>query len=138
MDEAQFAEVNALLQSDDDERIKFFRFTEQDLLVDPPIADLPDFPVVNLIPNRNIHGIGGEEFMDFVDSTYTTILSWRKNLFKLPNGNASKRFVTTLTEWIEHFNLDIDMKGIALKVFLILPAALLLQKPSKTVRQRIT
>ena len=56
-------------------------------------------------------------------------------MFKIPSGNASTKFVNLLAEWIQHFNTESELKGIALKVFHILPA-LLLQKPSKNSKAK--
>ena len=50
-----------------------------------------------------------------------------QNLIMLPSGNAGKKFINLLTLWIEKFNKKTTFKGIAIKVFMILPA-LMLQK----------
>ena len=123
--------LEELFASDEENNAEFLGFHDDEIIAfDTPIADLPDFIVVPRIPDRNLNGVSGEEFVGFVDKTYDEILNWRKNLFKLPSGNASKKFVKTLAEWIQFFNTGSDLKGVALKVFHILPA-LLLQKPSR-------
>ena len=143
--------LDEVFASDEESAPEFFGFSEEEIIGpsstsgensdpsiasdDVPIADLPQFVVVNRIPTQAINGVSGEEFVGFVDNTYNAILKWRKNLFKLPSGNASKKFVTSLTEWIGHFNSDTALKGIALKVFHILPA-LLLQKPSRNSKAK--
>ena len=53
---------------------------------------------------------------------------WRKNLCKVPSGNAGKEFVKILCEWLRRFNCNLDCQGIAFTVFMVLPI-LLLQKP---------
>ena len=102
---------------------------------DPPVADLPPFTSSTRVPTRSINGISGPEFVSIIDDIYNRILKWKKNLFKVPSGNASKKFVTILAEWLAYYNTDSEFKGIALKVFHVLPA-LLLQKPSKNSKAR--
>ena len=91
---------------------------------------LPVFSVVDRIPDKQCYGIGPNEFVTLIDNAYDEIVQWRKNLFKLPSGNAAKEFIAELTKWLEHFNRGTDFEGIALKVFTILPNVIM-QKPSK-------
>ena len=62
-------------------------------------------------------------------------MKWRKNLFKVPSGNATKKLVRTLAECLQFYNTDSELKGIALKVFHVLPS-LLLQKPSRNSKAK--
>ena len=88
-----------------------------------------------MIPQRDINGIRGEDFITAINNAYNEIFKWRKNLFKLPSGNAAKKFVNELSKWLEHYNNNTQLQGIALKVFHILPA-LILQKPTKNSKAR--
>ena len=84
---------------------------------------------------RSVNGISGNEFATQIDGIYNQILKWKKNLFKLPSGNAAKKFVNELAKWLEFYNTNTELQGIALKVFHILPA-LLLQKPSRNSKAK--
>ena len=77
------------------------------------VADLPPFTPTIRVPTRNINGLSGPEFVSTIDDIYNRILKWKKNLFKVPSGNASKGFVTLL-EWLAYYNTDSELKAIAL------------------------
>ena len=77
----------------------------------------------------------GAQFVSDICTTYNEIVHWRKNLFILPTGKAAKLFISELTTWLSHYNQDTEFHGIALKVFMVLPA-LLLQKPSKASKAK--
>ena len=66
-----------------------------------PFADLPPFANAMRVPTQTINGVSGVEFVSLVDSIYDGIFRWKKNLFKIPSGNASKRFVKLLAEWLK-------------------------------------
>ena len=53
------------------------------------------------VPTQTINGVSGVEFVPLVDSIYDGIFRWKKNLFKIPSGNASKRFVKLLAEVLQ-------------------------------------
>ena len=97
--------------------------------------NLPCFTPVPKHPNRPFANIPGNEFAETIDNIYNEIIHWRKNLFKLPSGKASKLFITELTTWLEHFNKNSDFQMIAMKVFMTLPS-LILQKPSKNSKSK--
>ena len=81
-------------------------------------------------PRFSYHDSPGETFANLVNDLYNEIVTWKKNLFKLPTGNAAKAFIKELSLWLERFNRKTEHHSIALKVYIIL-AALMLQKPSK-------
>ena len=72
------------------------------------------------------------EFVDSVNAIYV-----RKNLFKLPTGKAGKEFIKELTHWLEIFNSKHQLKFIAIKVFMILPANFAAETIKETARQNI-
>ncbi len=41
-----------------------------------------------------------------IDQVYNEIVTWKKNIFKLPRGRVGKEFVTELTRLINLFNFD--------------------------------
>ena len=98
-------------------------------------ADIPPYQKVDLVPKSDVNGHGGADFISLINDAYDKVIKWRKNLFKLPTGNAAKAFISELTKWLEHFNKNTELQGIALKVFHTLPS-LLLQKPSKNSKSK--
>eukprot|EP00111_Clytia_hemisphaerica_P021772 TCONS_00064018-protein len=66
---------------------------------------------------------------------YEKIVFWRQNLFRLPSGNAGKRFIRELSRLINSWVEDSSIKTISLKAIMIMPA-LLLQKPSRKSKSK--
>ena len=93
------------------------------------IPDLPVYEKIITEPTRSIYGYDGNYFSRLIESFYDEGVFWRKNVFKIPSGKAGKAFIKLQTEWLSKLNTDTNFKGIALKVFMILPI-ILLQKPS--------
>ena len=60
---------------------------------------------------------------------------WRKNLFMVPTGTAGKKFINEATKMLNFWTVNSPLKLIALKALHIMPA-LLLQKPSKTLKSK--
>ena len=69
---------------------------------------LREYKTFKRILNQRRYGLQGEEFVKVVDNTYNEIITWRKNLSKLPSGKAP--------------NNNIDSQAIALKLFIVLPS----------------
>ena len=86
-------------------------------------------------PRFSYHDIPGETFANLINDLCNEIVTWKKNLFKLPTGNAAKAFIKELSLWLERFNRKTEHHSIALKVYIILPV-LMLQKPSKTSKSQ--
>ena len=63
------------------------------------------------------------------------IVYWRKNIFTLPTGISSKKFVNKITRLFDQWTNDTLLKSIALKAIHIM-AVLLLQKPSRKSKSR--
>jgi hypothetical protein len=79
--------------------------------------------------------MNGKEFSETITSIYNEIVKWRKNLFMIPTGKASKEFLTELATWLNHYNRGSAFQGIAMKVFFILPS-LLMQKQSRASKAK--
>ena len=67
----------------------------------------------------------------FINSlnTYSKVVHWRPNLFKVPFGKAGKSFVSELARLYKAFASSSAMESITMKAAIVLPT-LLLQKPS--------
>ena len=97
--------------------------------------NLPLYTNASSVVKSSTNSLNGHEFVEIIHRVYDEIVQWRKNLFKLPSGNAAKMFIRELTSWLEHFNRDSEYKSIALKVYMILPS-LLLQKPTRNSKAK--
>ena len=73
--------------------------------------------------------------MKVIDNAYNEIITWRENLFKLLSGKAPKLFIKELKTGLEHYNNNIDLQGILLKLFIVLPS-LVLQKLFKNSKAK--
>ena len=91
--------------------------------------NFPSYTNASSVVKSTTDSLNRHELVKTIHRVYDEIVQWRKNLFKLPSGNATKIFIRELTSWLEHFNRDSEYKSIALKVYMILPS-LLLQKPT--------
>ena len=63
---------------------------------DPTIImpDIPSYQKVDIIPKSQVNGHEGADFTTLINDVYNKIIKWRKNLFKLPTGNAAKAFIS--------------------------------------------
>ena len=98
-------------------------------------ANLPPFERIPKAPITSYNNIGGTEFMGIIKRIYSSVIQWLKNLFQTPNGSAGKAYIRLKTQWLKHFNENTTFKGIALKVFMMLPG-LMLRKPYATSKSR--
>ena len=97
----------------------------------PPkiFANLPAYTEVPILPTKPYKNITPDTFVANINSIYEDVVSWKKNIFQLPNGKSGKAYIKLVTEWMTHFNTGTCFQGIAMKVTMVLPS-LLLQKPS--------
>ena len=77
----------------------------------------------------------GEELSQTINTYYEEVVHWKKNIFKIPSGNAGKAFVNELVRLLRAYSDDSAMEGIALKAVMTMPA-LLLQKPHTRSRAK--
>ena len=99
-------------------------------------ANLPPFVPVNPIPTQAYNNIPGADFANSINAIYEEIITWKKNLFSIPSGQQGKKVIHLLSEWMTLYNNNTSFQGIALKVFMIIPA-LMMQKPSAKSKARI-
>ena len=73
----------------------------------------------------------GVEIKNALNSAYDEVVTWRKNLFKLPSGKHGKAFIHEITKWVnEYVSSSSGLESVAMTAIMILPP-LLLQKPTK-------
>ena len=131
------SDLEALFASDDENIPEFFGFDvdAEPLQTAPLEVNLPAYTEVPIVPTVPYNNIDGVSFADTINHIYNTILKWKKNLFQTPSGAAGKEFIKLLTLWLNNFNNNSSFKGIALKVYMVLPS-LMLQKPSPTSKAK--
>ena len=98
------------------------------------VLNLPDISnITSSSCNTTVgyNGIDAVSFFQTISDFYEQSKFWSNNLFSLPAGQNSKKFISLMSYWVDQFNHDTPYMGIALKVVMILPN-LLLQKPSKS------
>ena len=93
--------------------------------------NLPTHTTVPLVPSKPYNGVDKLIFTDTIQIIYENIITWKKNLFKVPTGSAGKNYIKLLTAWITKFNKGTSFQGLVMKVVMILPN-LIHQKPSAT------
>ena len=72
-----------------------------------------------------------EDLAQIINAIYEEIVLWKRNIFKVPSGNAGKKYIMELTRLIDAWNDDINgLNGIALKAAMVMPSVLL-QKPNQ-------
>ena len=76
--------------------------------------------------------LSSETFTHSLNATYAEVVHWKKNVFKVPHGNAGKSFVSELASLFQAFAICSALESIALKVMPIL----LLQKPSRNSKAK--
>ena len=96
---------------------------------------LPLYQPDNIYTDTDWHNISGKEFFDFVNRLYDNIIHWRKNLFKLSAGKASRIFIKEFIIWLDHYNRSTPFKSTPLKYLMTFPC-LLLQKPSRNSKAK--
>ena len=70
-----------------------------------------------------------------IQDAYERHVFWKKNLFMLPTGAATKKCITETTKLMNGWTDNSPLKGIAFTVMHVIPS-LLLQKPSKTSKAK--
>ena len=77
------------------------------------------------------------ELAQITNSMYEEIVTFRKNLFQVPNGASGKRYIKEQTRLIETWNQQKQpLCNLSLKLAMIMPAVLL-QKPCKKSTSKI-
>ena len=74
-----------------------------------------------------LHGTG-EDFSHSITCAYDEIVTWKRNIFRVPSGAIGKKFVSELSRLFHAYADSSALESFALKAAMVLPA-LLLQKP---------
>lgn len=92
-------------------------------------GELPPYPKLTSTPKITWGTKDAPEIIKQVNKAYEAITKWRKNVFKLPSGNAGKQYTIDKTELYDAYGGRSPKECIALKAAKIM-APLLLQQPA--------
>ena len=71
----------------------------------------------------------GPTMCDKVMASYSEVIHWKRNVFRIPSGKAGKAFVSEMAKLFQAFAEEHRIESFALTAAVVLPH-LLLQKPS--------
>jgi hypothetical protein len=74
-------------------------------------------------------------FTEKLDEIYNEMVHWKKNLFYIPHGNASKHLTEELSRILRFFTTKSNLESIAIKAYRVLLCTVL-QKPSPKSKPR--
>ncbi|MDA8002339.1 MAG: reverse transcriptase domain-containing protein, partial [Alphaproteobacteria bacterium] len=94
----------------------------------PEPFDLPQYDPAEA-PNFVWGSLKGEQFCRKIDDCYDEMVTWKRNIFKVPSGKQGQAFVRELARLFSSFAEANSMERITLKAAMVLPP-LILQKPS--------
>ena len=106
-------------------------YTQQlDSISCPPWPhQLPTFQPMSMpVFSWGIHN--ADDFSHALEATYSEVVHWRINSFKVPTGKVGKELVHELSRLFSAFASASSMESIALRAAIVLPI-LLLQKPHR-------
>ena len=109
--------------------------SETHLDLEQDIEDLPTFTPVPEPDFRWGEVKEGRSFACALNRVYDEIVQWKRNLFKVPSGNAGKAFVRELSRMFNAYAEGSALECVAMKAAMTMPA-LLLQKPSSRSKAR--
>ena len=99
------------------------------ILCPPRPQQLPTFQLMNTpVFSWGIHN--AEDFSHALEATYSEVVHWRINSFKVPTGKTGKEFTNELSRLFLAFASASSMETVALRAAIVLPI-LLLQKPHR-------
>lgn len=98
--------------------------------------NLPDYEVfTSEIKIKTWGNISHESLCNAVNGLYDEIAHFRRIIFNVPSGRASKNLIEEQTFCIKQFNSNSDLNSIALKAFNVLPT-LILKSPTATSKSK--
>ena len=98
------------------------------------VGGLPNFePPAN--PKFTWRDMDSTSFTRLLDSAYDETVHWKKNCFKIPQGNAGKSFAKELARLFQAFATGSALASVALKAATVLPL-LVLQKSHRNSKTK--
>ena len=114
-----------------EEELNSIKETNASIPQTPPALNCPPLPSFKLFgaPNFTWGSMTGEQFCKKIDECYEEMVTWRRNIFKIPSGKQGQAFVGELAKLYGSFGEATSMECIALKAAMMFPS-FILQKPS--------
>ena len=85
---------------------------------------LPDIEIDQIVDNSTDEILWGNMpyhmLLNIVNTMYDEIVTYRRNLFKVPSGKSGKTLIEELTFWLRQFNMSSKLNSIALKMLSLL------------------
>ena len=99
--------------------------------------ETPDLPAFTpMAPSRFLWGdLDSETFILRLNSAYSTIVHWKRNIFAIPSGKVGTTFVNELSRLFRAYAVGSTLESVALKAALTM-CPLLLQKPSRSSKSK--
>ena len=94
----------------------------------PNVYELPAFRSLPESPAFFWGLVDGESFCKLIEDAYSSVVHWRKNLFRIPLGGLGKEFMLELSRLFYEYASDSMLEDVALKAATTMPS-LLLQCP---------
>ena len=71
------------------------------------------FSLLSLCQASIVHDLSGHDFSNKIDDTYSQIVHWKPNFFKVPSGASGKHFVGELARLFEAFAAGLAFEAFA-------------------------
>ena len=97
-------------------------------------CSLPDFEPSS-IPVFNWGSVDSDTFCHSLEASYSEVVHWRNNSFKIPSGNVGKKFVLELARLFRSAGEGSSLESIALKAAFTF-CTLVTQKPTRTSKSK--
>ena len=97
-------------------------------------CSLPDFEPSS-IPVFNWGSVDSNTFCHSLEASYSEVVHWRNNSFKIPSGNVGKKFVLELARLFRSAGEGSSLESIALKAAFTF-CTLVTQKPTRTSKSK--
>ena len=100
-----------------------------------PPTELPPFKKATEVGSTKWGSLNGPDISPVLESAYNNVVKWKKNIFKVPSGNAGKAYVKETARLINCYVNNSPLQQVAMTALMIMPA-LLLQKPSQRSKSK--
>ena len=92
--------------------------------------ELPGFHPAKPLHSATWGDLTGFEIKEALDEAYDEVVTWRKNLFKVPSGKNGRAFINEVKNLINEYATSSPLESVAMTAIMVI-FPLLLQKPTK-------
>lgn len=94
------------------------------------ISHLPEFQPDTKIDKAKWGILKGHEISNVLREAHSSVITWKRNLFKIPTDKTGKSFVEEMTTILKYYTNRTNLESVSLKALMVI-GPLLLQKPGK-------